>query len=197
MAGAMIGIKKLACKAGVGGPAGIAFSVYEGADIALRLYTLKQALDGITFKNQVSDPAPVVAKLLVELLKEISFAELMKRIKCFPAGTPVVVAVNDSASANGPRYETRPIETLKRGDRVLARDEHGERITRQPVEAVLEVTTDSLIHLTFETSSGQRATIASTPHHPIWIEEREAFVGANTIQPGEHTTGPSGERCKF
>ncbi|MDA1055684.1 MAG: polymorphic toxin-type HINT domain-containing protein [Planctomycetota bacterium] len=42
-----------------------------------------------------------------------------------------------------------------------------------------------------------RATITSTPQHPIWLEEREAFVGANTIQPGEHTTGPSGERCKF
>ncbi|MDA1055681.1 MAG: Hint domain-containing protein [Planctomycetota bacterium] len=197
--GTLIGMKKLACKAGTGAAtgAGWAFTAYETADVVLRLYTIKKYLENVTFKSELADAAPIVAKAMVELLGEITFAELMKRIKCFPAGTPVVVAASIDPSTGRPTYETRPIESLRRGDLVLARDEHGQRIRLQPVEAVLEVTTDSLIHLTFETSSGRRATITSTPQHPIWIEEREAFVGANTIQPGEHTTGPCGDRCKF
>ena len=94
MAAGMVALKKAACKAGVSPAASAAFTAYEGAQAGLTAYQVYVTLDAVTFKSEIADAAQLVTEVTTDLLQEIAFAEIMKMLKCFVAGTQVVVAMD-------------------------------------------------------------------------------------------------------
>jgi hypothetical protein len=73
------------------------------------------------------------------------------------------------------RYITVPIETLRPGDFVLARDEHdadGELVLRQ-VEEVFQRTAYRLQIITLRSSTGIVQTIQTTAEHPVYALDQE------------------------
>ena len=166
MMGGIIALKKGACKAGLTPIAGALFTAKEMADIAASLSSIKSELDGITFESEVANAAPHMTKVMVELLKSIAFAELMKRLKCFAAGTQVVVA--EFSEPGGPvRYRTAAIETLKAGDLVLAREEYGSVVKLQRIEETFVRVSDHLRVLTFIRSERPFADDSNDGRTPV------------------------------
>lgn len=93
----------------------------------------------------------------------------------FQAGTLVLLADGT----------TRPIETLEVGDVVLATDPvsgttEGHEITQLHVNNDKEFT-----DLTVATGNGTSAVINTTQEHPFWNMTRHAWMGAETLEPGE------------
>jgi hypothetical protein len=147
----------------------------SAADAALTLSEIKSNLDAVTYASEVSNAAPKIASVMTDLLEQFALAELLKRIKCFAAGTQVVLA--ELPTQGGPnRYRTVAIETLKAGDLVLARDEFGSTVELQRIELTFQRVSDHLRVLTFADSTGATQTIRTTNEHPFWIIEENQFV---------------------
>jgi hypothetical protein len=160
--------------------------------VALTLYAIKQELDSITFSSEVANAAPHVAEFTANLIKDLTFAELIKLLKCFVAGTQVAVARGRDESG-AVVYTTRNIEDLKVGDLVLARDEFGEAIQLRRVTETVKRTTDRLRVLTFESASGVRQTLRTTDEHPFWTVNHHEFRPASWLEPGDTFIGPDGQ----
>ena len=142
-------------------------------------------------QGEVANAAPQVTKFMVELSKQISFAELMKLLKCFPAGTQVVVATE---LIDGRwRYRTVAIETLNAGDLVLAREEYGPQVKLQRIEETFVRVSDHLRILEFRDASGGTQTIKTTDEHPFWSHDRARYVLASELNLGAQVVGPNEE----
>ena len=190
---AVAAAKKAACKAGLTGFAGAAFTAKEAADAALTASQIKSYLDNTTFMSEVHDAGIPIAKIVAGLIKDIGFAELMKLIKCFAAGTQVVVAEEPIDAAGRWKYRTVAIETLKEGDLVLAREEHGSTVKLQRIEETFLRISDHLRVLEFTSPDGGTQTIKTTDEHPFWSVERAAYVTAGELPVGTIVAGPNGE----
>ena len=185
MIAATAAAKKAACKAGLTGPAA------QVAETALKMAEIKFELDGITYESEVANAAPLVVNTVVDLIKSVGFLELMKLLKCFAAGTQVVVATEQ---INGVwNYRTAAIETLKVGDLVLAREEYGSQIKRQRVEETFARVSDHLRVLEFRDAVGSNQTIKTTDEHPIWSHDQAKYILANALAVGANVIGPNGE----
>jgi hypothetical protein len=91
------------------------------------------------------------------------------------------------------RYITKPIETLRPGDYVLARDEHdadGEQVLRQ-VEEVFQRTAYRLHIITLRSSTGIVQTIQTTAEHPVYALQ-QGWVEAGKLQAGNTIAEPNG-----
>ncbi len=91
------------------------------------------------------------------------------------------------------RYITKPIETLRPGDYVLARDEHdadGELVLRQ-VEEVFQRTAYRLQIITLRSSTGIVQTIQATAEHPVYALQ-QGWVEAGKLQAGDTIAEPNG-----
>ncbi len=91
------------------------------------------------------------------------------------------------------RYITKPIETLRPGDFVLARDEHdadGELVLRQ-VEEVFQRTAYRLQIITLRSSTGIEQTIQTTAEHPVYALQ-QGWVEAGKLQAGDTIAEPNG-----
>ena len=136
---------------------------------------------------------------------------LLAFLKCFPAGTQIVVGVEkvscddesdlssfmgteDGATAVATRkklrYITKGIEDLRVGDMVLARDEHGHDIGYRPVVDLLRNVSRAMATLTFMDEIGHTATIDTTPAHPFWNETQQQFMKAGDLEIGDIVIGP-------
>ncbi|MDB5342830.1 MAG: tandem-95 repeat protein [Schlesneria sp.] len=189
MMGGLMVAKKAACKAGLSPVVAALFTAKEAADVALTLSAVKSELDGITFEKEVSNAAPHMVSLVTEMAKQIAMAELIKLLKCFPAGTQVVVA--QTSEPGGPiRYQKVAIETLKKGDLVLAREEFGSIVKLQQIEETFQRVSDHLRVLTFTDSSGATHTLKTTDEHPFWIGGQNRFVNASELELGDAVVGP-------
>jgi hypothetical protein len=184
--------KKAACEYGYGPWANAALTVYQVAESSLAIAAIKSELDGITFSSEVVNAAPHVAKIAVEVVENVTLAALLKMLPCFVAGTQIVVA-RDDAALGDVVYTTRNIEDLKVGDLVLARDEFGETIQLRRVTETVKRTTDRLRVLTFESLSGIRQAIRTTPEHPFWTVNHHEFRPARRLEPGDTFISPDGE----
>ncbi len=189
--GGIAALKKTACKAGLTPVAGALFTAKEAADVILTLSALKSELDGVTYESEVANAAPQVTKFMVELSKQISFAELMKLLKCFPAGTQVVVATEQIDGRW--RYRTVAIETLNAGDLVLAREEYGPQVKLQRIEETFVRVSDHLRVLEFRDATGRTQTIKTTDEHPFWSLDQARYVLASELSLGARVVGPNEE----
>ncbi|QDT36044.1 polymorphic toxin-type HINT domain-containing protein [Stratiformator vulcanicus] len=114
----------------------------------------------------------------------------------FFLGEATATAVSTAAIATPAEFDTshrKPIEDIKVGDRVLARDEHGEAIGWQEVDEIYERTSDHLRFLKVRSESGETQTFETTDEHPFWSANREAWIDAGELKAGEKLTGPDGQ----
>lgn len=136
-----------------------------------------------------------MVSLLVEVLQDHFFMNWVRKFSCFVAGTQVVVGVvRDADSASGVRYVTKSIEELRIGDVVYARDEFGTAVGAQRVTETYRGSVEQLRVLTFSAGSGGTQTLRATTAHPFWVVNRNEFVPARLLEPGDVVLGPTGER---
>ena len=102
--------------------------------------------------------------------------------KCFAAGTPIAT----------PRGYV-PIEQIQAGDEVYAFDhEHGAVVAAQVKQAFTNQA-DWMCHLMFFSGVVLVATFTCTPGHPIWSENRQAYVPASDLLSGELVRSVNGD----
>lgn len=145
----------------------------------------------MTFKQEIGDYAPQVVEFTNDMLLDHAFLAWVKKFVCFPAGTPVVVG------REGDRWITRAIETLRPGDKVLARDEFGTAVGLCPILAVSEKVAARIVRVSYRGADEAVHQIRCTPGHPFWVAERGDYVCADELLPGDTLAGPDGERLTF
>jgi hypothetical protein len=183
MMGAGLAIKKGVCAAGKGsfvGPlASGALTAGEVTALAIKIDSINNELNAVTFKSEIGNVSPQVAELTVDLLKDHAFLHWIKKFTCFPAGTLIATEDQDGA----PSF--RAIETLRPGDLVLAREEYGSKITLRPIVRTTRSLSARLAHVVHRAPNGAEQDLICTPGHPVWVESRGDYVAADEIQPGE------------
>ena len=92
---------------------------------------------------------------------------------CFVAGT--LVQTPDGA---------RPIESIKVGDVVAARDETTGETTFKPVLQLIHHENQEIVNLTLADEHGQQETIQATPEHPFHVHDR-GWIGAGQLSMGD------------
>ncbi|QDT36050.1 polymorphic toxin-type HINT domain-containing protein [Stratiformator vulcanicus] len=108
----------------------------------------------------------------------------------FFLGEATATAVSTAAAtqATVEEFDTshrKPIEEIKVGDKVLARDEDGEAIGWQEVDEIYERTSDHLRFLKVRSESGETQTFETTDEHPFWSASRAAWIDAGDLKAGE------------
>ena len=92
--------------------------------------------------------------------------------------------------ADGARWV--PIEDVRVGDWVYARDADGQIVLRQVTDEI--VTQDAAqLFLTIEHEGGRFETISTTDEHPFWIEGGRGFVRADELSPGDVLKAATGQ----
>ncbi|WP_406293478.1 polymorphic toxin-type HINT domain-containing protein [Embleya sp. NBC_00888] len=84
---------------------------------------------------------------------------------------------------------SKPISEVKVGDLVMATDpESGETSPQQVTALITGIGEKSLVEITVDTD-GDRGTatdtITATDHHPFWLEDRQDWVDAENLTPGD------------
>ncbi|TLQ44619.1 polymorphic toxin-type HINT domain-containing protein [Streptomyces marianii] len=80
--------------------------------------------------------------------------------------------------------ETKPIEDLEVGDKVVATDPVSGQTALKTVTATILTEDDkSYVDLTVSTEDGAEI-VATTDHHPFWSESEQAWLDAGDLEPG-------------
>lgn len=98
-------------------------------------------------------------------------------LPCFAAGTPVWTAA-------GPV----PIERIDAGARVLSWDAEAARVVEREVLAAHRNATVHFYEIAWAAGS-----VEATGRHRFWIEDRQAWIDARDLQPGQLCRTPEGE----
>lgn len=93
--------------------------------------------------------------------------------QCFVAGTLI-------RTPNG----LTPIEDVKVGDQVAARDEKTGQLSWKPVTKLFQNQNKRILKLTVSTPGGLQETYGVTLEHPFWVTG-EGWVAAEDIKPGD------------
>jgi hypothetical protein len=77
----------------------------------------------------------------------------------------------------------QPIETIRVGDVVLARNEVQGELSLRPVTQIFARVAIDLVNMDLRLSDGSSHAIRATARHPVWVLER-GWVPAGEIDPG-------------
>jgi hypothetical protein len=91
---------------------------------------------------------------------------------CFPAGTPIQT-----------EHGATPIEQIRVGQRVYARDPQTGETQLKPVTEVMTTHGKPLYSLVTEGATGRRERMEVTDNHPYWVAGR-GWVAAAELKPG-------------
>jgi RHS repeat-associated protein len=80
---------------------------------------------------------------------------------------------------------TRQIQHVRVGDKVIATDPETGRTSVEEVTATHANEDRDLTNLTVEDGDGNRSVVSTTWTHPFWSEDRERWVNASQLVPGE------------
>ena len=112
--------------------------------------------------------------------------ELASLVRCFPPGTKVLMADGT----------TKPIETIKEGDEVLAKDPtSAEKPQAFKVAARLKNYTEHLVTIEVEDSAKHLASFKATREHPFWVEGC-GWKNAKDLAKGESLSSKDGQPIK-
>ncbi|RJQ70247.1 RHS repeat protein [Pseudonocardiaceae bacterium YIM PH 21723] len=88
----------------------------------------------------------------------------------------------------------KAISEIKPGDKVQATDpETGKSEAREVVAAIVGEGERSMVDISVDTQGAETGTIVATQGHPIWVENRKAWVKAGELTSGDQVRTPSGE----
>jgi len=90
--------------------------------------------------------------------------------KCFPAGTTVTTP-----------HGVRAIETLRRGDLVMAENPQTGKVEAEPVQAVVQEPASAV--LSIQLSDG--SAITATADHPFWVDGGQSRRAAGWVEAGD------------
>jgi hypothetical protein len=88
---------------------------------------------------------------------------------------------------------SNPIEQIRVGDLVLARDEHGTEIGPRPVINVMQRQVWQKYVVAYTAVDGTRHTLETTSEHPFWVTNRNEWVAAKELAAGDMLVGPKGQ----
>lgn len=101
----------------------------------------------------------------------------------FVPGTEVLMADGTS----------KPIEEVRVGDQVLATDPVTGKTAVQTVAATIAGNgTKHLVDITIETGDEDTSVLTATDGHPFWVTNRNAWIDAGDLQPGDQVLTPTG-----
>ena len=99
MVSAQIGIRKVGCKLGMAW-IGAVLSIADMTAMGLEAYAVKRILDDCSSEAELKGEAGYVAEYFKSVMADITIEALLSRIKCFPAGTQIVVGVLDESDSS-------------------------------------------------------------------------------------------------
>ncbi|WFE24690.1 polymorphic toxin-type HINT domain-containing protein [Solwaraspora sp. WMMD937] len=79
---------------------------------------------------------------------------------------------------------TRPIADINVGDQVIATDPVSGTSLPKPVTQLHRNTDRELTDVRVRTSDGTSTVVETTPNHPFWDDNRQAWVNAGDLKPG-------------
>src|SRR5690606_18403138 len=135
--------------------------------------------------SEVEDLSDDIVELTGDLLRDAGVMRWIRSRVCFVEGTLVL-----TIDADGNR-RLRPIETLREGELVLAREEYGAGLSVREILATSRRLTPGLLHVHFAGGDGAEGTISCTDEHPFWVANRNAdqppavSTGLSQIAPAE------------
>ena len=100
---------------------------------------------------------------------------------CFVRGTLV-------DTRDGPR----PIEEIRPGDVVTARDQLTGEVEERQVVQTFEHADSAVVEVTYVDAQGKVETLGATPDHPFHVDG-VGWVEAGKLLPGQHLTGLDGD----
>ena len=106
--------------------------------------------------------------------------QALKAGGCFVAGTPVLT-----------RSGLRPIESLRTGDTVLARNEKTGQVSYRRVLRTIQHDDKQTLLITVRSSTGAEETLEATPNHRFWTTG-SAWTRADGLSVGSHLINPQG-----
>ncbi|KDN80642.1 hypothetical protein KCH_76180 [Kitasatospora cheerisanensis KCTC 2395] len=170
---------KLAVQASLDGyKAGAAAKLTQAADLIEAVRASLRSGVGIDEALAAIRANPYVDRALVERMEAArnALAKCKTRPNSFLAGTPVLMADRT----------TRPIETVRVGDRVLATDPVTGETGARTVTATIRTPDDrEFTELTVRGQDGATGALTGTDHHPFWVENRQAWADAAAVLPGD------------
>src|SRR5262249_7034686 len=106
---------------------------------------------------------------------------------CFPPGTLVLMADGSS----------KPIQDIRTGDWVLARDPDDEAQPARPHQVLLATTnrTHRLVEIAVRGPTGDVATIEATGEHPFWTRSA-GWIAAAELKPGDALVDKGGDTVR-
>ncbi|MDL2275862.1 HINT domain-containing protein [Desulfosarcina sp. OttesenSCG-928-G10] len=140
-------------------------------------YALARNLANKGFRAAFRTLARTVAE---EVFVRTTGIPLIGKGLCFVAGTLVV-------TPDG----LIPIETLKKDDFVLSRDEVTGEITFKQIVQITITPDQPVLELSLETPDGDTETFGVTAGHPFW-EKTRGWVGARELLPGDEVFTSTG-----
>jgi hypothetical protein len=136
-------------------------------------------------RQTTSDQPPSRRSPLLWLAASLLLAGFLTLGGLFSAGEtesrPVAQTVAESSA---PRWQTKNIEDLQVGDRVLAWDEQTGRQELKPIDRTYVRTADHLRHVTLRNSDGSEQTLHTTDEHPFYVVGR-GWINAGELEPGD------------
>ncbi len=84
-----------------------------------------------------------------------------------------------------------PIDKLKPGDKVYARNEQTGEQSYHPVTQTFATPNDELYNLTLATTSGKQETLGVTGNHPFWVKDK-GWTESDLLKTGMQVAGKDG-----
>ncbi len=127
---------------------------------------------------------PIAIRLLFVAVAVVCFGQAY-RIAAAVGGRAEAASVAQTSTVSAPslpRYVEKPIEEIRAGDLVLARDDVTGELASKRVVRTFQRTSDHIRELTIRSSLGGLQTIETTNEHPFWVAD-SGWVSAAQLSP--------------
>lgn len=128
---------------------------------------------------------PIAIRLLFVAVAVVCFGQVY-HVATAVGGRAEAASVAQTSTVSAPslpRYVEKPIEEIRAGDLVLARNEVTGELASKRVVRTFQRTSDHIRELTIRSASGGLQTIETTDEHPFWVTD-SGWVSSAQLRPG-------------